>query len=85
MSGLTLQKAQQILDALIDAQLNAAANEMSSVSVAGRTVTFRSMKELGDEIARWQNIVARLKQAAAGGPRHGASVALFNRHYSRCR
>ena len=50
---------------------------MLSVSIGGRTVTYRSLKDITDAIDYWSRTLARLQRVAAGGPRHGYSLADF--------
>lgn len=75
MSGITQAQAQAQLDALLEAQLS---NRLS-VSVAGRTVTFRTAKDLIEAINYWSRILSDLRRVAAGGQRHGFSAANFQR------
>jgi hypothetical protein len=79
MSGITLVQAQGILDSLIIAQA-AGVTGFSSVSIAGRTVTYSSAADLIALINYWSRVVNRL----SGGGRAGFSVASFNPGY-RCR
>ncbi len=81
MAGITLTQAQQVLDALIAAQISGAVEggAMSSVSVGGRTVSFRSMQELIEAITFWQSMVSNLQRAAAGESRTGLRLARFGR------
>jgi hypothetical protein len=81
MAGITLQQAQGVLDALIAAQLSGACESgaLSSVSVGGRTVTFRSLDELITAITFWQTMVTNLERAAAGESRTGYKLARFGR------
>jgi hypothetical protein len=74
--SITVAKAQEILDALVEAQA-AGATEFSSVSIAGRTVTYRGAAEITEQINYWSRVVAGLKRQAAGRSRHGYSVADF--------
>jgi hypothetical protein len=73
MSGITLVQAQAQLDGLLAAQMS----QMLSVSIGGRTVTYRSLKEISDAIAQWSRIVAQLQRVAGGGSRHGYAAADF--------
>lgn len=79
MSGITLIQAQQILDSLIVAQA-AGVSGFSSVSIAGRTVTYQNATDLIALINYWSRVVNRL----SGGGRAGYSVASFNPGF-RCR
>jgi len=71
--SITVAQAQAQLDALLAAQ----AGQMLSVSVGGRTVTYRSLKEVTDAINYWSRLLAQLQRVAAGGPRVGHSLADF--------
>lgn len=71
--SITVAQAQAQLDALLAAQ----AGQMLSVSIGGRTVTYRSLKDITDAIDYWSRTLARLQRVAAGGPRHGYSLADF--------
>lgn len=78
MSGITQAQAQAILDALIEARTSGA-TDMGSVSVAGRTVTYRSAADLIMEINYWSRIVVGHQRITDGHSRHGVSVANFQR------
>lgn len=73
MSGITLAQAQAQLDSLLATQ----ASGMLSVSIGGRSVTYRSSRDLQDAITYWARLVAQLTRTAAGGPRIGHSLADF--------
>lgn len=75
--SITLDDAQQILSTLIEVQKNDPVGALGSVTVAGRTVTYKSARELIDSINYWSNTVARLQRSAVGGPWHGRSRASF--------
>lgn len=77
MSGITLTQAQQILDALIQAQIDDPIGALGSVSVGGRTVSYKSADELITQTNYWSGVVADLQRKAAGANRHGRSVASF--------
>lgn len=74
--SITLASAQEILSALVEAQA-AGATEFASVSIAGRTVSYRGAAELATQINYWSRVVAGLQRQAAGRSRHGYSVADF--------
>lgn len=75
MSAITLEQAQAQLAALLAAQ----ASNMSTVSIAGRSVSYRSMGEITDAINYWTRMVNVLQRQAAGINRHGYRVADFRR------
>lgn len=71
MTGITLETAQTHLDALLAAQ----ASNMASVSIGGRSYSFRSSADLIEAINYWQRIIAGFQRKTAGQSRHGFSVA----------
>lgn len=71
MSGITLAQAQVNLDALVNAQMTGSL----AVSVGGRSLSFRTMKDLIEGISFWERKVAALTRIAAGGSKHGFAVA----------
>jgi len=71
--NITLAQAQANLDSLLAAQ----AGQMLSVSIGGRTVTYRSLKEITEAINYWSRMVTQLTRTAAGGTRHGYALADF--------
>ena len=73
MSGITQAQAQANLDSLVNAQIN----NMLSVSIGGRTVSYRTGKDLIDAINYWSRVLAGLQRTAAGLSRHGMSAAAF--------
>ena len=75
MSGITLAQAQTNLDALLSVQ----ANPMASVSIGGRSYSYRSGADLLAQITYWQRLVAQLSRTAAGQSRHGYAVADLRR------
>lgn len=77
MSGIPLAKAQEILDALIEQQICDPSGNLGSVSVAGRTISYRSADDLVKLINYWSRIVAQQSRLAAGGSRHGIKTAKF--------
>jgi len=77
MSGITLEKAQAALDALVAAQIESAGT--ASVSIDGKTVTYSSLADIIEGINYWQGVVTRLQRIGAGGSSLGYSVASFNR------
>lgn len=74
--SITLANAQTILDNLIDAQA-AGVNEFTSVTIGGRTVSYRSAEDVTRLINYWSRVVAQLQRKAAGRSRHGYAVADF--------
>ena len=77
MSGITLAQAQQVLDALIAAQIADPAGTIGSFSIAGRSVSYRDSRDMIDQINYWSSIVAQKQRQAAGQSRHGFAVADF--------
>lgn len=77
MSGITLIEAQTILAALLAARLKVAQGYMQSMQIRDRSVTFKDGAAIDKEIVNWQNIVAQLQRAAAGGRSFGRSRAVF--------
>ena len=78
MSGIPLSKAQEILDALIEQQVCDPSGNLGSVSVGGRTVSYRSAEDLLKLINYWSRIVAEQTRRAAGSPRHSMKTARFS-------
>lgn len=74
--SITLANAQTILDNLIEAQA-AGVSEFTSVTIGGRTVTYRSADDVIRLVNYWSRVVAQLQRKAAGRSRHGFSVADF--------
>lgn len=77
MSNITLEQALAARDALFAAQAEVAMSGLSSVSIGGRTVTYRSLGEIIEAINYWSRIVAGLQREAGGESRLGVSVANF--------
>lgn len=73
MSGITQAQAQANLDALLAAQ----SNNILSVSIGGRTVSYRNMADLTAAINYWSRVLAGLQRKASGQSRHGMSAASF--------
>lgn len=73
MSGITLAQAQAQLDALLAAQ----SSNLLSVSLAGRSVSYRNAMDLIEAINYWSRIVAGFQRVAGGESRHGFSVSNF--------
>lgn len=78
MSGIAQADAQSILDALIQAQINDPAGAIGSISVAGRTVTYKSGAELIQQINYWQRIVSGFQRKTAGMSRHSFVLPNFS-------
>jgi len=74
---ITLAQAQAILDALIQQQICDPVGNIGSVSIAGRSVSYRSAADLIEQIDYWSRMVARLT-AQQSGVRHGIKVARFS-------
>jgi hypothetical protein len=77
MSGITLAQAQQVLDALMQAQIDDPSGSLGSVTVNGRTVTYRSAEDVIKLINYWRSIVAEKSRQAAGGSRISVRRASF--------
>lgn len=73
MTAITIDQARTRLNAMLEAQVGG----MLSVSINGRTVTYRSLTELDDAIIRWSRIVTNLERTAAGGSPARYSLARF--------
>lgn len=78
MSGITLTQAQAILDNLIARRICDAEENIGSVSIAGRSVTYRSSTELDEQIEKWSGIVTELQRRAIGMSRIGMKLAKFS-------
>lgn len=65
-SAISLEQAQAQLTALLAAQL-ALTSGAQSYSIAGRAVTKANMREIGEQITFYTNLVNRLQRG--GGPR----------------
>jgi hypothetical protein len=76
MSGITLATAQSQLDALLEAQ----SNNMLTVTIGNRSVSYRSAADIQQQINYWARIVNDLTRQAGGESRHGFKVANFNRN-----
>lgn len=70
---MTREQAQAQLDAL----LAAVSSNMLTVSIGGRSVTYRSAEDLQASINYWERIVAGFIRQAGGLSRHGISLANF--------
>lgn len=78
-TAISLADAQAILAKLIEAQKCDPIGALGSVSINGRSVSFKSADELITMINYWTNIVSQLTQRAAGAPTFGRSAAVFTR------
>lgn len=74
--SITLAQAQANLDALMAAQAGNPSG-LRTVSIGGRSVSYASAQEMLEAINYWTRMVNTLQRRAAGGPRHGYSVADF--------
>jgi hypothetical protein len=70
---ITVAQAQAQVDALLAAQQGG----MLSVSIAGRTVTYRSLKDLTEALTYWTRVLAQAKRVQSGASRHGYAAADF--------
>ncbi len=75
MSGITLAQAQSQLDALLEAQ----SNNLLTVTIGNRSVSYRSAEDIQAQINYWHRIVNDLTRVAGNEPRHGFKVANFQR------
>lgn len=71
MSGITLAIAEQKVADLLQVQTSG----MLAMSINGRSYTFRSLKEIREELVFWQNQLTTLKRTASGGNRLGGALA----------
>jgi hypothetical protein len=74
VDAMTRTQAQAQLDAL----LGALSSNMLTVSIGGRSVTYRSASEIQSQINYWERVVAGFTRQAAGISRHGTSVVSFD-------
>lgn len=78
MSGIwSLAELNQLIDALKAQLKNDPAGILGSVTVGGRTVSYRTADDLIKLIKFYAREKARLERVAAGGPRTGYAVAKF--------
>lgn len=77
MSGISQADAQAILDKLIEVQKCDPIGALGSVSVGGRTITYKNAEDLIRMINYWSGVVAGAQRAAAGKPRLGFAVSDF--------
>lgn len=75
--SITLVQAQAVLDALIQAQIDDPLGALGSVTIQGRTVSYKGADDLIKMVNYWSGIVADLRRKAARAQRHGRSVASF--------
>lgn len=80
--SITLENAQKILNALIEAQACDPLTQVGSFSIEGRTVSYRSADDLITLINYYSRLVANLQRVAAGAPRTSFVLPNFN---GRCR
>lgn len=78
MSGISVTQAQEMLDKLIEQQLCDPAGTLGSVTVGGRTVSYRSAEDLIRLIDYWRGLVTELQRQAAGMSRIGMKLAKFS-------
>lgn len=77
MTDITLAQAQAVLDALVQAQISDPSGSLGSITVNGRTVTYRSADDVIKLINYWRNLVAEKTRIARGGSRIGMKLASF--------
>jgi len=73
MSLISEAQAQANLDALLSAQ----SNNMLTVSIGGRSVSYRTTQDLTAAISYWTRVLAGVKRTAVGQSRHSVSAASF--------
>lgn len=78
MSLWTLAELQAIADALKQQLLDDPLGTIGSVSIAGRSVSYRSVDELTKLINYYSRELARLQRKAAGGSSSNHSLAKFS-------
>jgi len=67
----------QHAEAQLNALMEARGNNMLTVSIGGRSVTYREMADLSMAINYWARIVASFNRVAVGLDPHGISIARF--------
>lgn len=77
MSGITLDQALQVLDELMAAQIADPSGSLGSVTVNGRTVSYRNADDVKKLINYWRRTVAQLQRRAAGGSSVSMKLATF--------
>lgn len=77
--NISLSDARAILAKLIEVQKEDPIGALQSMTIEGRTYSFKTADELIKMINYWSGIVSQLQHAAAGAPTFGRSVAVFNR------
>lgn len=75
MSGVTLAQAQAQLDALLEAQ----SNNLLTVTIGSRSMSYRSAADIQQQINYWHRVIAGIQRAAGNESRHGFRVANFQR------
>lgn len=75
--SISIEDARAILAKLIEAQREDPLGALGSVSVGGRTVSYKSADDLIKMINYWSSVVADIERRAAGRGRIGFSVADF--------
>jgi hypothetical protein len=77
MTDITVAQAQQVLDALIQAQIDDPSGSLGSITVNGRTVTYRTAEDVIKLINYWRGLVASLTRTSRGGSRISMKLASF--------
>jgi hypothetical protein len=80
---MTLDQAQQIYDALVQAQIDDPLGTMGSVTVKDRSVQYRSADDLIKLINYYARLVAQLRRVAAGQSRIGYMLPNFRERNCR--
>lgn len=73
---MTIAEAETLLAAAKAAYTDAIA--AVAAGIGDRSVTRQRIRDLGDEIARWERVVAELTAAAAGSERAGVRLARWS-------
>ena len=77
MSTIELSDAEEILAALIQAQKEDPGGTLGSITVGGRTVTYKSADDVIKLIEYWRGIVNSKKRVRAGRSGIGMKLASF--------
>jgi hypothetical protein len=77
--NISLENAQAILNALVQAQMSDPIGALGAVTIGSRTVQYKSGDELIKMINYWSNLVTQLTMKRAGAPSFGRSVGVFTR------
>lgn len=75
----TAAQAQTILDGIIAAEIADPIGVLTSITVGGRTYSFKSNIEIQEYKRDLAKIISNASAAAAGAPTFGRSAAIFTR------